>query len=69
MIVLSPSTMLNFRYGVTNAEYLERRVTQGTDLAKLGFSPALTGASDVGIASFTLTLARSGRTPAAALQG
>ena len=46
VIVLSPSTMLNLRYGVTNAEYLERRVTQGTDLGALGFSPALTGLVD-----------------------
>jgi hypothetical protein len=42
VIVLSPSLVLNLRYGVTNAKYLERRVTQGTDLAALGFSPSLT---------------------------
>ena len=41
-IVLSPNLVLNLRYGITNAEYLERRVTQGTDLAALGFSPSLT---------------------------
>lgn len=42
VLVLGPKTILNLRYGVTNAEYLERRVTQGTDLGALGFSPNLT---------------------------
>jgi hypothetical protein len=41
VIVLSPSMILNLRYGVTNAEYTERRVTQGTDLVSLGFDPAV----------------------------
>ncbi len=41
VIVLGPSVILNLRYGVTSAEYLERRVTQGTDLTTLGFSQAL----------------------------
>ncbi|MCX6628407.1 MAG: carboxypeptidase-like regulatory domain-containing protein [Candidatus Solibacter sp.] len=42
VMVLSPSLILNLRYGITNAYYLERRVTQGTDLAGLGFGPGLT---------------------------
>jgi hypothetical protein len=42
VIVVGPSVILNLRYGVTYAQYLERRVTQGTDLAALGFSPSLT---------------------------
>ena len=41
VVVLSPTLVLNIRYGVINADFPERRVTQGTDLAKLGFSPAL----------------------------
>lgn len=40
--VVSPRLVLNFRYGVTNAEFPERRSTQGTDLGALGFSPQLT---------------------------
>jgi hypothetical protein len=42
VIVLGPSLVLNLRYGVVSADYPERRVTQGTDLAALGFSPSLT---------------------------
>ncbi len=44
--VLSPSLVLNFRYGVTNADYPEARVTQGTDLGALGFAPGLTSLLD-----------------------
>jgi len=40
--VLSPSLVLNVRYGVTAAIYPEARVTQGTDLGTLGFSGGLT---------------------------
>jgi hypothetical protein len=42
VIVLGPSLVLNLRYGVVSADFPERRVTQGTDLTALGFSPALT---------------------------
>lgn len=42
VIAASPSLVLNFRYGLTNADFPERRVTQGADLAALGFSPGLT---------------------------
>ena len=41
VIVLSPTWILNIKYGVVNAAFPERRATQGTDLAKFGFSPAL----------------------------
>lgn len=44
--MLSPSLVLNFRYGVTNADYPEARVTQGTDLGALGFAPGLTSLLD-----------------------
>jgi hypothetical protein len=37
---LSPSLVLNFRYGLTAAEFPERRGTQGTNLTSLGFAPA-----------------------------
>jgi hypothetical protein len=42
VIVLSPRTVLNLRYGIVAAEFPEMRVTQGTDLTTLGFSPAFT---------------------------
>jgi hypothetical protein len=42
VIVLSPSLVLNLRYGVVSADYPQSRATQGTDLAALGFSPSLT---------------------------
>ena len=39
--VFSPTFLLNFRYGVTQQEFPEHRVSQGYDLTKLGFSPNL----------------------------
>ena len=44
--VLSPSLVLNFRYGLTAAEFPERRASQGTSLTSLGFSPALASLFD-----------------------
>jgi hypothetical protein len=38
--MFSPTFVLNFRYGFTQQEFLEHRVSQGFDLASLGFSPA-----------------------------
>jgi len=51
VIVLGPSLVLNLRYGVTSADYPERRVTQGTDLAAMGFSPSLTKLIDSKLAT------------------
>ncbi len=52
VMVLSPSLLLNLRYGLTQQEFPERRVTQGFDLASLGFSPSLIGQlSDPSIAT------------------
>ncbi|MGH9469560.1 MAG: TonB-dependent receptor domain-containing protein [Terriglobia bacterium] len=39
--ILSPTLVLNVRYGLTAAEFPEKRLTEGTDLTSLGFSPAL----------------------------
>lgn len=39
--ILSPTLVLNMRYGLTAAEFPEKRLTEGTDLTSLGFSPAL----------------------------
>ncbi len=41
--VFSPGFLLNFRYGVTQQEFPEHRVSQGYDLTKLGFSSNLMG--------------------------
>lgn len=52
VIVLNPSTVLNFRYGLTQQEFPEQRVSQGTDLAALGFSSNLVGLIAPSIATF-----------------
>ena len=36
--VLSPSLVLNVRYGLTNQDFLERRTSRGFDLGSIGFS-------------------------------
>jgi hypothetical protein len=41
VVVLSPTLVLNVRYGITQQDFLERRRTQGYDLASLGFSKNL----------------------------
>ena len=41
VIVLSPSSILDLRYGLTQEATPEQRVSAGFDLASLGFSPAL----------------------------
>ncbi len=51
VIVLNSSTVFNVRYGVTSADFPERRVTQGTDLTRLGFSPAFTSLLDPKLAT------------------
>lgn len=52
VIVLTPALLLNFRYGFTQQEFLERRVSQGTDLAALGFSRNLVNLVDRSVATF-----------------
>ena len=44
--VLAPSLVFNMRYGLTQQEFPERRTSRGTDLASIGFSPALTSLID-----------------------
>jgi hypothetical protein len=51
VLVLSPTWVLNVRYGLVNAEFPERRMTQGTDLSKLGFSPTLVSLVDSKLAT------------------
>jgi hypothetical protein len=51
VIVLSPSLVLNIRYGLSNADFLEKRGSRGTDLAALGFSQNLTSLVDSKLAT------------------
>jgi hypothetical protein len=44
--MLNPALLLNLRYGITQQEFPERRVTRGYDLASLKFSPSLTNLLD-----------------------
>lgn len=39
--VVNPTLVINFRYGLTAAEFPEKRGTEGTNLTSLGFSPQL----------------------------
>ncbi|WP_238325877.1 TonB-dependent receptor [Bryobacter aggregatus] len=50
--VFSPSFLMNFRYGLTQQEFPERRVSKGFDLASLGFSSALTSLIPKDLATF-----------------
>ncbi len=51
VIVLSPTLVLNFRYGLTQQEFPERRVSQGQDLAALGFSSQVVNSVDRAVAT------------------
>jgi hypothetical protein len=42
VVLLTPNLVLNVRYGFTEQDFPERRITRGVDLAALGFSPSLT---------------------------
>ncbi|MBY0504820.1 MAG: carboxypeptidase-like regulatory domain-containing protein [Bryobacteraceae bacterium] len=53
--VFSPSLLMNLRYGITQQEFPERRVSQGYDLSKLGFSAALVNSLDRTQATFPRT--------------
>jgi hypothetical protein len=46
VLVLTPSLVLNMRYGLTDQEFPERRTSRGFDLASIGFSPSLTSLID-----------------------
>jgi len=48
VIVLNPSTVLNFRYGFTSTKWWQYRTSRGFDLAGLGFSPQLVGLTEAG---------------------
>lgn len=50
--MFSPTFLMNIRYGITQQEFPERRVTRGTDLATLGFGPTVTQYVDPSTATF-----------------
>ncbi len=42
VILLTPNLVFNIRYGITQQDFTEYRITRGIDLGTLGFSPNLT---------------------------
>lgn len=52
VLVLSPTVVLNFRYGLTQQDFPERRVSRGTDLAALGFASNVVSSVDRSVATF-----------------
>jgi len=48
VVVLNPTTVLNLRYGFTSTKWWQYRTSRGTDLAALGFSPALVNLTEKG---------------------
>ena len=52
VLVLTPTSILNLRYGLTQQEFPEWRRSRGFDLASLGFSPKLTALVDQRFATF-----------------
>src|SRR5262249_24540366 len=52
VVVLSPSHVLDLRYGITYTQTPERRRSSGFDLASLGFSPSLVSLLDKSTATF-----------------
>lgn len=49
---LTPSFLINFRYGLTHQEFPEQRTSRGFNLSSLGFSPALTSLVNPDLATF-----------------
>jgi len=51
-VVLSNSSVLGMRYGITHPETPERRRNAGFDVASLGYGPNLLGLLDPSAATF-----------------
>ena len=49
---ISPTTIFNVRYGITEQDFPEQRQSRGFDLSGLGFSPALLGLTSPATATF-----------------
>src|SRR5262249_27690505 len=52
VLVLSPSSVLNLRYGITQGETPEQRRSRGFDVASLGYSPSLLALLDTRVTTF-----------------
>jgi Carboxypeptidase regulatory-like domain/TonB dependent receptor len=50
--VFNPTFLLNFRYGITRANFTERRQSRGFDLKSLGFSSRLASLADPSLTTF-----------------
>ena len=50
--VFNPGFLLNIRYGLTQQEFPERRVSRGFDLSSLGFAPNIVNAANKTLATF-----------------
>jgi len=50
--VFNAGFLVNLRYGLTQQEFPERRVSRGFDLASLGFAPNIVNAADKSLATF-----------------
>lgn len=48
VLVLSPTTVLNLRYGFTSTKWWQYRTSRGIDYAQLGFSPQLIALTEKG---------------------
>ncbi len=57
--VFGPSLLLNVRYGITYANFTERRISRGFDLASLGFGPSVVNAVPKSLAAFPRVTAGS----------
>jgi hypothetical protein len=57
--VFSPALLMQFRYGLAQQDFPERRVSRGFDLASLGFSSSLVNLVDKSLATIPRTAAGS----------
>jgi hypothetical protein len=55
VFVISPTFLVNLRYGFTHFEFPERRASRGIDLTQFGFSTALTGLIDPALIALPVT--------------
>lgn len=53
--IFSPSLLMNLRYGITQQDFPERRVSRGYDLSRLGFAPSLVNSIEKESATFPRT--------------
>jgi len=52
VFVIKPTLLLNVRYGLTQQEFPERRVSRGFDLSSLGLASSLVNSIDKSVATF-----------------